>query len=119
MVRHDFSGRGAASRACYPSSSEWKLVHDDSQDPISVRGAQSPTPSFPAKLRRVLNHFDIECSAYIEHSPNTPLCARTLADYWLRNGVKDRARRMLLLYLSHASKKDPQAERALLLTQGN
>lgn len=102
-----------------PSSPEWQLVYDDSQDLIFVRGSQSSVPAFPDKLRRVLNHFDIECTAYIEHSPNTPLCARTLGDYWLRNGVKDRARRMLLLYLSHASKKDPQAERALLLTQGN
>jgi hypothetical protein len=102
-----------------PASPEWQLVYDDSQDLIFVRGAQSPLPASPDKLRRVLNHLDIECTAYIEHSPNTPLCARTLADYWLRNGVKDRARRMLLLYLSHTSKKDPQAERALLLTQGN
>jgi hypothetical protein len=102
-----------------PSSSEWQLVYDDSQDLIFVRGSQSSPPAFPDKLRRVLNHLDIECTTYIEHSPGTPLCARTLADYWLRNGVKDRARRMLLLYLSHTSKKDPQAERALLLTQGN
>jgi hypothetical protein len=102
-----------------PSSQEWQLVYDDSQDLIFVRAAQSSVPAFPDKLRRVLNHLDIECTAYIEHSPGTPLCARTLADYWLRNGVKDRARRMLLLYLSHTSKKDPQAERALLLTQGN
>jgi len=102
-----------------PASPEWQLVYDDSQDLIFVRGSQSSVPAFPDKLRRVLNHLDIECVAYIEHSPNTPLCARTLADYWLRNGVKDRARRMLLLYLSHTSKKDPQAERALLLTQGN
>ncbi len=96
-----------------PSNTEWQLVYDDAQDLIFVRGSQSSPPAFPDKLRRVLNHFDIECTAYIEHSPATPLCARTLADYWLRNGVKDRARRMLLLYLSHASKPDPQAEQAL------
>jgi len=102
-----------------PASPEWQLVYDDPQDLIFVRGSQFSVPALPDKLRRVLNHLDIECTAYIEHSPGTPLCARTLADYWLRNGVKDRARRMLLLYLAHASKKDPQAERALLLTQGN
>jgi hypothetical protein len=96
-----------------PSSPEWLLVYDDSQDLIFVRGSQSPVPAFPDKLRRVLNHFDIECTAYIENSPSTPLCARTLANYWLRNGLKDRAVRMLQLYLSHASKKDPQAEQAL------
>jgi len=96
-----------------PSSSEWQLVYDDSQDLIFVRGPQPLPPAFPDKLRQVLTHLDIECTAYIEHSPATPLCARTLADYWLRNGVKDRARRMLLLYLSHVSKPDPQAEQAL------
>ncbi len=96
-----------------PSSTEWQLVYDDSQDLIFVRGLQSSAPAFSDKLRRVLNHMDTECTTYIEHSPSTPLCARTLADYWLRNGVKDRARRMLVLYLSHAHRKDPQAERAL------
>src|ERR1035441_5103744 len=35
------------------------------------------------KLGRVLRHMDRECVAYIENSPDTPLCARTLADYWL------------------------------------
>src|SRR5260370_42678449 len=101
-----------------PARTEWQLVYDDSQDLIFVRGSQSLVPAFPDKLRRVLNHFDTECTAYIEHSPSTPLCARTLADYWLRNGVKDRARRMLLLYLSHASKKDPPAEQALEQLRG-
>jgi hypothetical protein len=89
-----------------PESSDWQLVYDDPQDLIFVRG-----PAQPDKLRRVLLHFDAECAAYVEHSPDTPLCARTLADYWLRNGVKDRARRMLRLYLAHA--RDERAERAL------
>jgi hypothetical protein len=89
-----------------PESSDWQLAYDDSQDLIFVRG-----PAQPDKLRRVLLHLDAECSAYIEHSPDTPLCARTLADYWLRNGVKDRARHMLRLYIAHA--RDEKAEQAL------
>jgi MFS family permease len=101
-----------------PASTEWQLVYDDPQDLIFVRGSEASLPAFPDKLRRVLNHLDIECRTYIEHSPSTPLCARTLGDYWLRNGVKDRARRMLELYLSHASKPDPQAEQALLQLGG-
>jgi hypothetical protein len=94
-----------------PSSQEWQLVYEDQQDLIFTRspGAQG----FSDKLRRVLTHLDTECTAYVEHSPDTPLCARTLADYWLRNGVKDRARRMLQLYLGHAVKPDPQAEQIL------
>ena len=101
-----------------PASTEWQLVYDDSQDLIFVRSSQSSPPAFPDKLRRVLNHLDIECTAYIEHSSTTPVCARTLADYWLRNGVKDRARKMLELYLRHISKPDPQAEQALLQLGG-
>ncbi len=89
-----------------PESSQWQLVYDDPQEVIFVRGHAQPD-----KLRRVLLHLDTECAAYIEHSPDTPLCARTLADYWLRNGVKDRAVRMLRLYLAH--RKDEKAEQAL------
>jgi hypothetical protein len=101
-----------------PANTEWQLVYDDSQDLIFVRGSQASPPAFPDKLRHVLNHLDIECTAYIEHSSSTPVCARTLADYWLRNGVKDRARQMLELYLRHTSKPDPQAEQALLQLGG-
>jgi hypothetical protein len=89
-----------------PETSDWQLVYDDPQDLIFARG-----PAQPDKLRRVLLHLDGECSAYIEHSPDTPLCARTLADYWLRNGVADRGRRMLRLYLAHA--RDEKAEQML------
>lgn len=96
-----------------PASSEWQLVYDDSEDVVFVRGPGASTAAFADKLRRVLNHMDAECEAYIEHSPATAMCARTLADYWLRNRVKDRARHMLLLYLAHALKRDPKAEQAL------
>jgi hypothetical protein len=46
------------------------------------------------------------------------LCARTLADYWLRNQVKESARRMLRLYLSHAKRRDEKAEQALETLDG-
>jgi hypothetical protein len=65
------------------------------------------------KLGRVLRHMDRECTAYIENSPDTPLCAGTLAAYWLRNQSWDAARRMLVLYLSHAQRRDERAEQAL------
>jgi hypothetical protein len=89
-----------------PSNTEWDLVYEDTQAVIFLRRAPQPD-----KLGRVLRHFDKECAAYIENSPDDPLCARTLAQFWLRNQVKDSARRMLLLYLSHRT--DPQAERLL------
>ena len=96
-----------------PDSPEWELVYDDPQAVVFLRRPPPGTPVLPNKFARVLVHMDRECAAYIEHSPATPACAKTLADYWLRNGVRDRARRMLLLYLSHAPRRDEQAEQAL------
>ena len=96
-----------------PISTEWELVYDDSQAVVFLRRPPPGIPVLSNKLGRVLRHMDRECVAYIENSPDTPLCARTLADYWLRNQVRDSARRMLLLYLSHVKRPDEQAERAL------
>ena len=96
-----------------PLSTEWELVYDDAQAVVFLRRPPPGTPVLSNKFGRVLRHMERECVAYIENSPDTPLCARTLADYWMRNQVKDRARRMLQLYLSHAKHRDEQAERAL------
>jgi hypothetical protein len=96
-----------------PVSTEWELVYDDPQAVIFLRRPPPGTPVLSSKLGRILRHMDRECAAYVENSPDTPLCARTLARYWLRNDVKDEARRMLLLYLSHAPRRDEQAERML------
>ena len=96
-----------------PISTEWELVYDDTQAVIFLRRPPPGTPVLSNKLGRVLRHMDRECAAYIENSPDAPLCARTLARYWLHNDAKDEARRMLLLYLSHAPRRDEQAERML------
>jgi hypothetical protein len=96
-----------------PISAEWELVYDDAQTVVFLRRPPPGTPVLSNKLGRVLRHMDRECTAYIDNSPDTPLCARTLADYWLRNQVKDSASRMLRLYLAHAQGRDEQAERAL------
>lgn len=94
-----------------PASQEWQLVHEDQQDLVFTR---SPgVQGYPDKFRRVLTHLDAECMAYVEHSPDTPMCARTLAEYWLGNGVKDRAQRMLQVYLAHSKGRDPKAEQML------
>jgi hypothetical protein len=96
-----------------PIGTEWALVYDDSQAVVFLRRPPPGTPGLSNKLGRVLRHLNTECAAYIENSPDTPLCARTLGDYWLRNQARDAARRMLLLYLAHAKHRDERAERAL------
>lgn len=95
-----------------PASAEWQLVYEDPEAVVFLREPSRGIPAFANKLGRVLNHLDTECLAYIEHSPQTPLCARTLGEYWMRNGVRNRARRMLLLYLQHVS-NDAQAQQML------
>jgi hypothetical protein len=96
-----------------PLSTEWALVYDDSQAVVFLRRPPPGSEVLSNKLGRVLRHLDRECAAYIENSPDSPLCARTLADYWLRNQAWDAARRMLLLYRSHAPRPDERVERAL------
>ena len=109
------------SGAAYPlalalagtSGAEWQLVYDDSQTLIFWRNPPPGIPAFADKVTHVLNHMDTECSAAIENDPVAPLCARTLADLWMRSRQNARARNMLMLYLAHATQRDLPAERAL------
>jgi len=94
-----------------PASADWQLVYDDDQAVVFLRTPPPEIPVFPNKLGRVLRHLNQECETYIRNSPDTPLCARTLGNYWLRNQAAEPARRMLRLYLAHA--EDEQARRAL------
>ncbi|SPE27667.1 conserved hypothetical protein [Candidatus Sulfopaludibacter sp. SbA3] len=96
-----------------PVNKEWELVYDDSKSVVFLRHPPPGIAVLSNKLGRVLRHMDRECTAYIENSPDTPLCARTLARYWMSNEVKDEARHMLVLYLSHARGRDEPAERML------
>jgi hypothetical protein len=96
-----------------PIGTEWQLVYDDSQAVVFLRRPPPGSPVLSNKLGRLLRHMDNECAAYIENSPDNPLCARTLARYWLHNQAKDEARRMLLLYLAHVPRRDQQAEQML------
>ena len=95
-----------------PATTDWQLVYDDLQAVVFVRYPPADVPVLSNKLGRILRHMDRECTADIENSPDTPLCARTLARYWLSNGVTDEARGMLVLYLAHAP-RDRQAEQML------
>lgn len=85
-----------------PNEKDWFLVHDSPEAVVFMRHPPPGMPAFSNKLGRLLSHLDRECAAYIEHSPDTPLCAQTLANYWAQNGVQDRARRMRDLYLAHS-----------------
>jgi hypothetical protein len=96
-----------------PASTVWELVYDDAQAVVFLRRPPPGTRVLSNKLGRVLRHLDRECAAYIDNSPDYSLCARTLANYWLHNQAWDAARNMLRLYLSHAQRRDPQAEHAL------
>lgn len=96
-----------------PNNADWQLVYEDERSVVFRRHPPAGSPVIANKFGTVLNHLDKECAAYIDSAPDMPLCARTLGDYWMRFGVKDRARRMLQLYLSHAHKPDVQAEQAL------
>jgi hypothetical protein len=96
-----------------PASTGWELVYDDSQAVVFMRHPPQGTPVLSNKLGRVLRHMDRECTAYVENSPDYPLCARTLANYWLSNQSWEPARTMLHLYLSHAPRRDPEAEHTL------
>ncbi len=95
-----------------PAGDEWQLVYDDRQAVVFERGAPAGTAVLSNKLGRLLRHMDNECAAYIENAPDYPLCARTLARYWLSYQVKDEARRMLQLYLAHAP-RDEEAQQLL------
>lgn len=92
-----------------PADSEWQLVYEDTQDVVFVRHPAPGTPVLDNKFGRLLRHLNTECAAYIEHSPDTPLCARTLAEYWMRNQAPGPARQMLRLYLAHTRAPDPKA----------
>jgi hypothetical protein len=91
------------------ASPDWRLVFTDPHSVVFVKAAQPDAALIPGKLQRVLDHLDIECADAIDHDPRFPACARRMAQYWLEGRNRDRAYRMLSLYLSHAH--DPEAER--------
>jgi hypothetical protein len=94
-------------------SNDWQLVYDDAQSLVFQRRPPPGTPVFEEKEKHVLEHLDRECLTNIDNSPEASLCARTLADFWLRSGNAARAERMLHVYLAHAIERDPEAERVL------
>jgi hypothetical protein len=95
-----------------PATSDWQLVYEDPQSLIFMRDPAAGMTILD-KSRLTIDHMESECSLHIEHDPDYPLCARELGDLSLRAGDKERAKRMLGLYLSNTVEKDPSAEKAL------
>ena len=92
-------------------SPDWELVFTDTHSVVFVKTAKPDPTSIPSKIVSVSDHLDVECSDYIEHDPRFPACARKMAEYWLQNRNRERAYRMLSLYLSHTREHDAEAER--------
>jgi hypothetical protein len=91
-------------------ASEWKLVYEEPQAMVFLRGPADGTPTLDPS--RVFEHLESECRLVIDNDPELCLCARTLGDFFLRTGHAAGARRMLGLYLAHRPGPDPEAERA-------
>ena len=100
-------------------SPDWQLIYSDSHSLIFVRSTLPDRSPAAAKLQSVLEHMDSECADYIQHDPRLPSCARTMAQYWLQSNNRERAYRMLSVYLSHRHEPDAEAERVFrLLVRG-
>lgn len=95
-----------------PAAEDWKLVYEDPESLVFLRDPPADLPVLD-KARGIIDHMEAECTLHVEHEPEYPLCARSLADLSLRAGDRVRALRMLNLYLAHAGERDPSAERAM------
>lgn len=95
-----------------PAESGWKLVYDDPQALVFVR--QPPAGIEALDKSRVVDHLENECRLHVERDPEFSLCARTLADLFLKSGNRARARGLLGLYLEHPYADDPEARRVYL-----
>jgi len=93
-----------------PAETGWHLVYEDPQALIFVRDLPAGVAALPSG--RVDAHLENECSLHVERDPEFSLCARTLANLYLRAGNRERARRWLRFYLDHPYGDDPEARRA-------
>jgi hypothetical protein len=93
-----------------PSEAGWHLIYEDAQALIFVRDLPAGVAPLPAG--RVDSHLENECRLHVERDPEFSLCARTLADLYMRAGDRERARRWLRYYLDHPYGDDPEAQRA-------
>ena len=93
-----------------PNQHTWKLVYNDAAAMVFLR---HPPPGMPALSQlQALDHMEAECSAILEHEPESPRCARTLGQVFSKVGDLPRARRWLRTYLDLPHERDPEAEAA-------
>jgi hypothetical protein len=92
------------------TGSGWHLVFEDAQALVFVRELPPGVAELPAV--RLGEHLERECRLHVENDPEFSLCARTLADVYLRGGDRNRARQWLRYYLDHPYGEDPAAVRA-------
>jgi hypothetical protein len=95
-----------------PAESDWKLAYEDPQSLVFLR--QLPPGVQPLPKSRIVDHLEAECRLHVERDPEFSLCARTLANLFLKSGARARARAMLSLYLEHPYGDDPEARRAYM-----
>ncbi len=95
-----------------PGESDWKLVYDDPAAMVFLRDVPPGVPVLDKS--RIFDHLEAECTLHVNRDPEFSLCARTLADLFLRAGDPARARRNLALYLEHPYGDDPQARQMYL-----
>jgi hypothetical protein len=93
-----------------PAGAAWQLVYQDPQSMVFLRDVPAGVPVLDK--RGLFDHVETECRDHIDHSPGESLCARTLADLAMRSGDRERAKRLLALYLAHPYADDPAARAA-------
>jgi len=93
-----------------PAEAGWHLIYEDPQALIFTREVPAGVTALPAG--RVDVHLENECRLHVERDPEFSLCARTLADLYMRAGNREQARRWLKFYLDHPYGDDPEARQA-------
>jgi hypothetical protein len=88
-----------------PAQTDWKLVYEDPQSLVFLNEVPPGMPVLP--LERVTDHLMAECELHVTRDPEFSLCARTLGQMFLRANDRERARRMLALYVEHPYSEDP------------
>jgi hypothetical protein len=93
-----------------PKEPGWHLIYEDPQAMVFVRDLPPGVAELPPA--RLGLHLEAECIMHVERDPEFSLCARTLANLYMRAKDRERARRWLRYYLDHPYGDDPAARQA-------
>jgi len=102
-----------------PDETEWKLAYGDAQAVIFMR--QPPVDVEVLPPLQVFDYLEAQCGTHITQEPRYPLCARSLAQAFMKIRDLTRARRWLGVYLAHPHAADAEAEQTYqqLLSSGH